>query len=105
MRLARNFLERPEEALWEHFCYLVKKENQKFGTQAKVEEARKHSHGRPHMSKAERTAKKNPKRAASTQLQQSDVIRISLGDYKVNSAPRDAEEDHQLLRDSDAEMN
>jgi hypothetical protein len=65
MRLARNFLERPEEALWEHFCYLVKKENQKFGTQACVEHGNKFGHGRPKMSKAERTAKKHPKRAAS----------------------------------------
>jgi hypothetical protein len=105
MRLGRNFLERPEEALWEHFCHLLRKETQKIGTQACVEHGNKFAHGRPKLTKVERTAKKNPKRAASAQLKQSDVISIALGDYKVNSAPRDAEEDHQLLRDSDAEMN
>ena len=104
MRLARNFLERPEEALWEHFCYLLSKENQKLAAKALVEQGNKFGHGRPHLSKAERTAKRHPKRAASAQLNQTDVISIPLGDYKVNSAPRDAEEDHQLLRDSDAEM-
>ena len=104
MRLARNFLERPEEALWEHFCYLVKKENQKETAKTLVWKGRVEAHGNSHMSKADRTAKKNPKRAASAQLQPSDVISIPLGDFKVNSAPRDAEEDHHLLRDSDAEM-
>ena len=105
MRLARNFLERPEEALWEHFCHLVSKENQKETVKARVEYANKYGHGKPTTTKAERTAKKNPKRAASAQLKQSEVISIPLGDQKVVSAPRDAEEDHQLLRDSDAEMN
>ena len=70
-----------------------------------MEHGNKFAHGRPKLSKTERTAKKNPKRAASAYLKQSDVISIPLGDYKVDSAPREAEEDHQLLRDSDAEMD
>jgi hypothetical protein len=65
LRIGRNFIEKPEEAIWEHYVHLTKKEGQKVAAQALVEQGNKYSHGNSHLSMAQRTAKKNPKRAAS----------------------------------------
>jgi hypothetical protein len=65
VKLARHFLERPEEANHEQFVHLIEQEGQKATVKVRAWRGRVEAHGRPHLTKAERTAKKNPKRAAS----------------------------------------
>ncbi len=73
-KLGRHFLERPEEVSFDQFVHWLEQENQKAVVKVRTKAARIFAHGRPHLSKAERTAKKNPKRAASAQLIRSDAI-------------------------------
>ena len=91
LKLARNFLERPELAHHEHFVHLLEQENQKAVVKVNTKAARIFSHGRHMTTKAARTAKKNPKRAASAQLLPDDVIAGEFAERKVDSSPRATE--------------
>jgi hypothetical protein len=74
LRMGRQFLERPEEANYDQFVHFLEQENQKAVDKVRVWKGRVEAHGRPMLTKAQRTAKKNPKRAASVQLLPSDVM-------------------------------
>jgi hypothetical protein len=104
LRLGRQFLERPEEAYYGQFVHFLEQENQKAVVKVRIEKARKEAHGRPHLTKAERTAKKNPKRAASAQLLPTDVIAAEVTERNVGSTPRATETFPNNVADGDKEM-
>jgi hypothetical protein len=104
-KLGRHFLERPDEVRYEDFVHYLQQESQKVGTQACVTEGRKFSHGRPKLTKAERTAKKNPKRAVSTQLVCTDVIAADAPERNADSTPRATETFPMNIGADDLEMD
>ena len=53
--------------------------------------------GNAHMSKAKKTAKKNPKRTASASLRKSFIIADDALEPKLDSVPRPVEDDHQRI--------
>jgi hypothetical protein len=71
----------------DHLGFLEKKEAE-MAHQVNTKEPRKFAHGISHLSKAQMTAKKNPKRAASAQLMPIDVIAADGTECKVDTIPR-----------------
>jgi hypothetical protein len=104
LKLARNFLERPELAQHDHFVHLIQHETQKKIVKARVIKGKKEGHGRHKMTKAERTAKKNPKRAASAQLMPDDVIAAGIAERMADSSPRPTETFPSNIADDDSQM-
>lgn len=103
-KLGRHFLERPEESKYDQFVHLIEQEGQKAVVKIRVEKKRKEAHGRPHLTKAQRTAKKNPKRAASAQLMPADVIAAGVSDRIVDSTPRPTETFPSNIEDDGSQM-
>ncbi len=103
-KLGRHFLERPDGVRYEDFVRYLEQENQKAVVKVRVAKGRVEAHGRPLNSKAARTAKKNPKRAASAQLMPSDVIAADAAERNADSTPRATETFPINVADDDEEM-
>lgn len=103
-KLGRHFLERPDEVRYEDFVHYLQQKGAEMTHQVKTWKARVEGHGRPHLTKAQRTAKKNPKRAASAQLMPNDLIAAVASERNVGSTPRATETFQSNMVDGDEEM-
>jgi hypothetical protein len=103
-KLGRHFLERPDEVRYEDFVHYLQQEGQKELVKIRVIKGKKEAHCRAMTTKAQRTAKKNPKRAASAQLVQNDLIAEVASDRDVDSTPRATETFPSNMADEDDEM-
>jgi hypothetical protein len=103
-KLGRHFLERPEEVRYEEFVHYLQQENQKKIAKAIAWKCHKEAHGRAHLTKAERTAKKNPKRAASAQQMRTDAIDADDTERNAGSTPRATETFPSNMAGDDEEM-
>ena len=104
LKVGRHFLERPEEVNFHDFVHFVQQETQKKTARAIAWKGHKEGHGRPVTTKAQRTAKKNPKRAASAQLVRDDAIGADALERNADSTPRATETFPSNLADEDEEM-
>ena len=105
LKLGRQFLERPEEAYYGQFVHFLQQNSQKETVKIRVIKGKKEAHGRPILTKAQRTAMKNPKRAASAQLMPSDVIAAVASELNVDSTPRATETLPMNFAGGDEEMD